>query len=51
MSLHHGPECAEDPCDFCQNRAEERAEGWGHDDDWRLGQTQYERQLDRMGQP
>jgi hypothetical protein len=39
----------EDACDYCANLAEDKAYSWGDVDDWRLGQTQYEGYLDRLG--
>jgi len=47
MSLYHGRACAEEPCDYCQKLAEERAEPDYADDPG--GQDAYERYLDRLG--
>jgi hypothetical protein len=46
----HGRVCMDEPCDYCQNLAEDRAYDIGHRDDWQLAQTQYERHLDRLGE-
>ena len=46
--IPHGRACAEEPCDYCQNRAEERAADESWDD--LGGQDQWERYLDRLGE-
>ena len=48
MSFDHGRACAEEPCDYCQKLAEERAEPDYADDPG--GQEQWERYLDRLGE-
>jgi hypothetical protein len=48
---HHGRDCLTDACDYCMELAEDKAYDIGDRDDWQLAQTQYERHLDRMGEP
>jgi hypothetical protein len=50
MSATHGSDCVEDPCTYCQERAEDAKDGEQWDDaDWQKAQGQYEAHLDRMG--
>lgn len=47
--ITHGRACREEPCDYCETLAEDRAYDIGSADDWQYAQTQYEGYLDRLG--
>lgn len=39
--------CRNAACDFCEGIAEDRASDGGGRDDWQIGQSRYEAELDR----
>jgi hypothetical protein len=46
MSRDHGRSCTEEPCDYCQNLAEDHAYDWEPRYDPSAAATQYERYFD-----
>ena len=48
-AAHSTKTCVDPDCDYCEHRAEERADPEAGATDWQAGQDQYERFLDAMG--